>query len=65
MTDANMKAHKNSSYYSFWSQLQPGYAYFEKHHQPPNVVVSDGKYEVLQPLSNTPLSSQLAFAPVK
>ena len=65
MTDANMTAHKNSSYINFWRQLQPGYAYFEKHHQPPNVVVTDGKYEVLQPLSNTPLSSQLAFTQVK
>ena len=65
MTDANMQAHKNSSYINFWRQLQPGYAYFEKHHQAPNVVVTDGKYEVLQPLSNTPLSSQLAFTQVK
>jgi hypothetical protein len=27
--------------------------------------VTNGKYEVLQPLSNIPLPSQLAFAPVK
>jgi murein L,D-transpeptidase YafK len=65
MTDANMAAHRNSSYISFWNELKPGYDYFQKYHTPPNVVVSSGKYVLTQPVQTTPLGSQLAFTTVK
>ena len=44
MTDSNMQRHRYSSDASFWQQLQPGYAYFAKYHQPPMVNVASGKY---------------------
>ena len=44
MTDSNMQRHRYSTYASFWQQLQPGYAYFAKYHQPPMVNVASGKY---------------------
>lgn len=47
MTDSNMQRHRYSTYISFWRQLQPGYAYFEKYHQPPTVnVTATGQYAV-------------------
>lgn len=65
MTDTNMQLHKNSFYINFWRQLQPGYAYFEKNHQPPMVSVSNGNYVVNQTPMQTQPASQLAFATVK
>ncbi|NIF23503.1 peptidoglycan meso-diaminopimelic acid protein amidase [Candidatus Pantoea multigeneris] len=44
MTDSNMRNHRDSTYISFWRELQPGYAWFEKYHVPPNVAVSSGQY---------------------
>lgn len=44
MTDSNMRNHRDSTYINFWRELQPGYAWFEKYHVPPNVVVSSGQY---------------------
>ncbi|WP_034912569.1 MULTISPECIES: peptidoglycan meso-diaminopimelic acid protein amidase [Erwinia] len=44
MTDSNLQRHRNSVYYSFWRQLQPGYAQFVKTRLPPAVSVSDGRY---------------------
>jgi murein L,D-transpeptidase YafK len=44
MTDSNMQRHRYSSDAGFWQQLQPGYAYFAKYHQPPMVNVASGKY---------------------
>ncbi|WP_017347993.1 peptidoglycan meso-diaminopimelic acid protein amidase [Pantoea sp. A4] len=44
MTDSNMRNHRDSTYINFWRELQPGYAWFEKYHVPPNVAVSSGQY---------------------
>ena len=44
MTDSNMQRHRYSAYASFWRELQPGYAYFAKYHQPPTVSVNSGSY---------------------
>jgi len=49
MNEQNMKRHSRSTYYKFWSQLQPGYAYFNRTHQPPAVSVLNGQYVVNQP----------------
>jgi len=65
MTEANMKLNKYSTYINFWRQLEPGYAYFEKYHQPPSVSVIGGNYVVNQTQTLTPQPSQLAFATVK
>ncbi|SLM64266.1 MULTISPECIES: peptidoglycan meso-diaminopimelic acid protein amidase [Dickeya] len=53
MTEQNMKRHSRSTYYKFWSQLQPGYAFFNKNHQAPAISVVNGQYVVNQ---NTPTS---------
>lgn len=44
MTDSNMQRHRYSSYASFWRELQPGYDWFARHHQPPTVNVISGSY---------------------
>ena len=44
MTESNMQRHRNSYYASFWKELQPGYAYFVEHRQPPTVAVNNGRY---------------------
>ncbi|MEG3110260.1 MULTISPECIES: peptidoglycan meso-diaminopimelic acid protein amidase [Pantoea] len=44
MTESNMQRHRYSTYANFWRELQPGYAYFDKYHQPPTVNVTSGKY---------------------
>ncbi|MBP2169959.1 murein L,D-transpeptidase YafK [Erwinia toletana] len=44
MTESNMQRHRNSYYANFWKQLQPGYAWFVQHRQPPTVSVNAGKY---------------------
>ncbi|MGC8427059.1 peptidoglycan meso-diaminopimelic acid protein amidase [Mixta calida] len=58
MTESNMQRHRNSYYASFWKELQPGYAYFVEHRQPPTVAVNNGRY-VLNgaPVSGTPAAS--------
>ena len=38
---AKYQSHK---WYSFWENLQEGYAYFQRHKRPPNVDVHKGKY---------------------
>ncbi|AHK20098.1 peptidoglycan meso-diaminopimelic acid protein amidase [Yersinia similis] len=61
MTEQNMQRHRNSSYSSFWRQLQPGYAYFVKNRMPPPVSVSNGQYVLSPPpLTSAPVS-QLAL----
>ena len=59
MTDANMKRHQYSYYKDFWSQLKPGYDYFEQTHRPPMVSVVSGRYVVSKPLSHEVQGSQL------
>ena len=47
MTKANMAAHSNSKWLSFWENLKEGYDYFEGHHTPPLVVVQDKHYQFI------------------
>lgn len=66
MTDENMRLHRNSYYINFWRELQPGYTYFEQNHQPPSIIVSNGKYVLAQPMMmNKQSTSQLAFSTVE
>ncbi|MEG1690550.1 MAG: transpeptidase, partial [Hafnia sp.] len=66
MTEQNMQRHRNSDYLPFWKQLQPGYAYFNEHHQPPMVNVVNGQYVVNRPSALDGQSpSQLAFTQTK
>ena len=45
MTNENMKKHKESEWYEFWSNLKNGHDFFEtKDKIPPNVEVRNGKY---------------------
>ncbi|MGJ8656229.1 MAG: L,D-transpeptidase family protein [Akkermansiaceae bacterium] len=46
MTDANMKAMKDSQWYGFWQNLKVGYDAFEKGKVPPRISVSGGRYVV-------------------
>jgi len=44
MTDANLRKHTESEWYSFWMNLKQGYDFFEDSGLPPNTVVRDRKY---------------------
>ena len=44
MTEANMEAHKDSSWQDFWRNLKEGYDHFERHRIPPDATVSGGRY---------------------
>ena len=46
MTGANMKAHADSKWASFWSELKAGYDAFETTHTPPTVSAEGGHYVV-------------------
>lgn len=61
MTDQNLQRHRNSNYYSFWRQLQPGYLFFNQHRQPPAVSVYNGQYVVNQSLPASQPVSSYAF----
>ncbi|MCV9880435.1 peptidoglycan meso-diaminopimelic acid protein amidase [Brenneria izbisi] len=61
MTEQNMRRHRNSTYYRFWRQLQPGYTYFNQHYQPPSVTVFNGQYVVNPPLMASQSTSDYAF----
>ena len=50
MTNKNMKKHRKSEWYSFWTNLKEGYEYFEHHgNLPPNVEVRNKKYVFEKP----------------
>ncbi|MBT1429262.1 murein L,D-transpeptidase [Dickeya dianthicola] len=65
MNEQNMKRHSRSTYYKFWNQLQPGYAYFNKTHQPPAVSVLNGQYVVNQSEPGKQPASNYALAKTK
>ncbi|WEK19954.1 MAG: L,D-transpeptidase family protein [Candidatus Pedobacter colombiensis] len=46
MTHKNLKKYlvQFPAQKAFWKNLQPGYAYFERHNVPPNVVLQEDKY---------------------
>ena len=44
MTEANMAAHAQSPWSSFWQNLKTGYEWFEREHVPPAVVTRQGRY---------------------
>jgi len=45
MTNENMKKHKKSEWYEFWTNLKDGHDFFETSNKiPPNVEVRNGKY---------------------
>lgn len=44
MTDANLAAYSEHRWYDFWRMLKPGYDYFERYHQPPEIDVIGGQY---------------------
>lgn len=46
MTPERMQTATNHPHHPFWKTLQPAYIGFEKLHQPPEVKVSNGAYEV-------------------
>ncbi|MBJ7223798.1 MULTISPECIES: peptidoglycan meso-diaminopimelic acid protein amidase [unclassified Brenneria] len=65
MTEQNMQRHRNSRYYSFWRQLQPGYAHFNQHNQPPAITVFNGQYVVNPPLMTSQPELNYAFTETK
>ncbi|MFJ5472104.1 peptidoglycan meso-diaminopimelic acid protein amidase [Pectobacterium carotovorum] len=65
MTEQNMQRHRNSTYASFWKQLQPGYSYFNQHNQPPAVTVFNGQYVVNPPLMTSQPTLKYALAETK
>ena len=44
MTDANLAAYSEHRWYDFSRMLKPGYDYFERYHQPPDIDVIGGQY---------------------
>lgn len=44
MTDKNLRTHRSSKWFKFWSNLKQGYDHFELHGTPPDVNVSSGRY---------------------
>ncbi|SUO97132.1 L,D-transpeptidase family protein [Suttonella ornithocola] len=50
LTEENLKLYSNHRWYEFWRMLKPGYDYFEQHHVPPKISVSDKQYVVSPPL---------------
>ncbi len=44
MTEANMQAQENSTWFEFWQNLREGYDCFERTRLPPDVTVQDGRY---------------------
>ena len=44
MTDANLAAYSEHRWYDFWRMLKPGYDYFERYYQPPEIDVIGGQY---------------------
>lgn len=42
----NIRRHKNNAWSDFWLMLEPVYSYFEKHRQPPEVIVVKGSYKI-------------------
>ena len=62
MTDSNMQRHRNSIYFKFWQELQPGYSQFLQTHQPPAVNVVDGKYVLNRPLMSGSKSNSSTLA---
>lgn len=45
MTEENLQRHSHSVHYDFWQQLM-GYDFFERTHQPPNMLVANGRYNL-------------------
>lgn len=60
LTEKNMKEHRNSSWYPFWSNLKEGYEFFEYYHIPPEITVKNGRYVVSE---SPPDNRQLAQEP--
>lgn len=48
LTEGNLAKHKTKQWHSFWQNLKPGYDYFEKHRTPPNVIVREKEYVVVE-----------------
>lgn len=46
LTPENMKKYKHSPWWSFWRMLEPGYKFFEKTGQVPEIAVQNGQYIV-------------------
>jgi len=46
ITDKNLSDHKDSEYYSFWSNLKEGYEYFEDNKTVPEIIVTNKKYAI-------------------
>ncbi|SFC86820.1 Murein L,D-transpeptidase YafK [Pragia fontium DSM 5563 = ATCC 49100] len=46
MTNENLQRYSHSVHYDFWQQLKSGYDFFEKTHQPPNMIVVNGRYDL-------------------
>ena len=53
LRDESLNQYQQSPWYDFWRMMQPGFLYFEKYHQPPDIVVEDGRYTLSA--SNLPL----------
>ena len=61
MTKQNMQRHRNSSDFSFWRQLQPGYAYFVRNRVPPSVSVINRQYVLSRPPVSSAPATQYAL----
>jgi murein L,D-transpeptidase YafK len=46
LDDETLGEFKDHKWYSFWKGLQPGYAYFNQHKIPPNIIVKNKRYYI-------------------
>ena len=49
LTAENMSRFRGSQWHTFWQNLKEGYDYFETYRHPPEVSVSNGRYQVAPP----------------
>lgn len=64
MTNENLQRYSHSVHYDFWQQLKAGYDFFERTHQPPNMIVTNGRYNLASEglLANNPQKTGNPFA---
>lgn len=56
-TPENLARHRNSVHIAFWHELQPGYDWFQRYKQPPEMMISGGQYQLVKNAVNPPAAN--------
>lgn len=46
LSPENLEEYRDDQWHDFWLMLEPIYSHFEKHRQPPEVIVEKGRYKI-------------------